>query len=151
MDLQLFIFSLVESIIFLIIILIALVYSIPIICVRRFHQHNNIFTLNVCVATILCSFSWFPIYGVFMFYNPLEVIAKIFRFFNIAETIFTIQVPFSFVIASIHRYCSLVYHTKIFFRRKRWLILCIGGQWMLGFVLTIPNLICLFRVRIFMC
>ncbi|CAF0937562.1 unnamed protein product [Rotaria sordida] len=55
--------------------------------------------------------------------------------------IFTIQVPCSFVAVSIHRCCSIVYYTKSFFKTKQWIILCIGSQWLLGFILSIPDFI----------
>jgi len=151
MDIQTRIFAVVETIIFISIILFALIYSIPIIFIRRFHQSNNLFTLNVCVAAILCCISFLPIVAAFMFNNPYEILENIATFFDIAQTLFVIQVPLTFVVASIHRYCSIVYHTKIFFRSKRWIILCIGCQWLLGFVLSLPNLICIYNVRIFVC
>jgi hypothetical protein len=141
--------SIFQSILFLIIIIFACIYSIPIICIRRFHQHNHILTLNVCLATIFCSLSYLPVYAASIFVNPVDFSRKALIFFDIVQTIFTLQVPLSFVIASIHRYCSIVYHTKIFFKRKRWLVLCIGSQWMLGFILSIPNLIRIYTVRIF--
>jgi hypothetical protein len=151
MDIQVRIFAFLETIGFISIILFAFIYSIPIICISRFHQPNNLFTLNVCVTTILTCLSLLPVYAVFIFDDPYEVLEEISSFFYIAQTIFIIQIPLSFVVASIHRYCSIVYHTKIFFRRKRWIILCIGSQWLLGFVLSIPNLICTYKVRAFVC
>lgn len=148
MPIELRVFSIIEIIIFTIIILCVLIYSIPIICIRRFHQHNNILTLNVCLATVLCCLSWLPIFVVPLSANLYEFLINTSIYLVIAETIFTIQVPFSFVTAAIHRYCSIVYHSKSFFKTKRWIILCIGGQWILGFILSVPNLTCVDIVRI---
>jgi hypothetical protein len=150
MDIELRIFSVLETILFILIIFIALIYSIPILCIHRFHQPNNIFTLNVCLAVILCCLSWLPTTAVFTFTSSYEVIEKIALPFYIMEMLLTIQVPFSFVAVSIHRYYFMIYHAKMFFKRKRWIILCIGSQWILGFILTIPNVICLLHtVRVF--
>jgi len=145
------ILSFIETIIVIIIILLTFIYSIPIICLRRFHQPNNIFTFNICVATIFCCLAWIPLFTATVFDNPDDFSFEAKIFLYIAEMIFTIQVPFSLVVALIHRYCSLVYPTKIFFRRKRWFVLCIGSQWILGFVLSIPILVCTNPVRIFLC
>jgi hypothetical protein len=150
MDIEVRIFSALETILFILIILIALIYSIPIICIRRFHQPNNILTLNICLAVILCCLSWLPTTVVFILNTSNEVIKDIAIPFYIAEMLLTIQVPFSFVVASMHRYYFVIYHRNMFFKRKRWIILCIGSQWILGFILTIPNLICILdTVKVF--
>jgi hypothetical protein len=128
MDILVPIFPLIQTIVSISIILLKLVYSIPIICVRRFHHANNIFTLNICVATILCCLSWLPLDAEFLFDSSYDGLETILPCFDVAKIIFTIQLPFSCVIASIHRCCSLVYHTNIFFRRKQWIVLCIASQ-----------------------
>jgi len=151
MEIDLRVFSFIEVLILTIIILFAFIYSIPIICIRRFHQHNNLLTLNVCLATILCCLSWLAIFTIPLLANPYDKSRESWMYLNIPQTVFTIQVPFSFVVSSIHRYCSIVYHTKIFFKTKRWLIICIGGQWILAFILSIPNLACVCMVRISVC
>jgi hypothetical protein len=55
-----------------------------------------------------------------------------------AETMCTIQVPLAFIIVSIHRLCSIVYHTKGFFKTKQWLKICIASQWIAGLILSLP-------------
>jgi hypothetical protein len=162
MDIEIRIFSLIQIIIFILIIFLTFIYSIPIICFRRFHHANNILTLNVCIATIFCGLSWllqdliticcglsWLVQDEATMFDNDDFFKKAMVFLYFAETTFTIQVPFSLVAASIHRYCSLVYHTNNFFKRKQWIILCIGSQWIVGFVLLIPNLTCLYNVRIF--
>lgn len=124
-------------------ILFAFIYSIPIIYIRRFHNHNNIFTLNICLAVILCSLSWLSFWLMSTLDVPYLDVEKIWPFLFGAQTILTIQVPYSFVIVSIHRYCSIAYPTKIFFKTKKWILLCIMSQWILGFTLPIPNFFCI--------
>ncbi|CAF2851509.1 unnamed protein product [Rotaria sp. Silwood2] len=135
------IFPIIGVVIFIIIILFAFIYSIPIIFIRRFHQHNNILTLNICLVTILCCLSWLFIHATITIDDPYTTLGKMNFFFYITAMIFTIQVPFSFLAASIHRCCSIVYHTKVFFKTKRWIMLCIGSQWLLGFILSTPDFV----------
>jgi hypothetical protein len=149
-DITLHIFGFLETILFIIIILFALIYSLPIICIRRFHQHNNVLTLNICLATILCCFSWLIMNAAIAFDN-LDEVSKISGILQIAQIIFTVQIPLSFVVVALHRYCSIVYHTNIFFKTKQWIMLCIGSQWMIGIILSIPNLVCVDKVRLFFC
>ncbi|CAF1432701.1 unnamed protein product [Adineta steineri] len=143
MDIDFGIFSVVHIINLSANIIFALIYMIPILFIRRFHQHNNILTLNVCLASICCCLSWLPFRALPFMEYPLDFIQSTGIYLYITQTIFTIQVPFSFVATSIHRYCSIVYHTKSFFRTKRWIILCIGCQWLFAFILIIPNLVCI--------
>ncbi|CAF3703004.1 unnamed protein product [Adineta steineri] len=143
MDIDFGIFSVVHIINLSVNIIFALIYIIPIIFIRRFHQHNNILTLNVCLASICCCLSWLPVYTLPFMEYPLDFLRSTWIYMDILQTIFTIQVPFSLVATSIHRYCSIVYHTETFFKTKRWIILCIGCQWLLAFILIIPNLVCI--------
>ena len=46
--------------------------------------------------------------------------------FNIAS----IAIPFPFVIFSIHRFCSIVYYKKHFFKTKLWVAICIASYWL---------------------
>ncbi|UJR21693.1 hypothetical protein I4U23_024770 [Adineta vaga] len=144
MDVEKRIFPIIQLIIFVIIVIFALVYSISIICIRRFHQLNNILTLNICLASIFCCLSWLPIYILVFMKRSNEISANVLIFLNLAQNIFTLEVPLSFVITSVHRYCSIAYHTKAFFRKRRWIIICIGSQWIFGFILAIPIFICTF-------
>ena len=121
-------------------LIIGLFYLIPIIILPRFHHRNHFLTLNVCIANILCCLVWFPDDPLFR--NDSTTTMR-----NI-QTIFTLQVPFSFVIVSIHRYCSVVYRKKTFFKSRRWICLCVGIQWILGILLSIPDLMNFHKVKI---
>ncbi len=139
MNTEVYIFSLLKTTVVIIIILLSFIYWIPIICICRFHQPNSLFTLDLSVATILCCLSWLPQYAANMFDNSDDFTNQAMIFLLIVQILFTIQVRLSFMVVSVHRYCSLVYHTKIFLRRKRWIILSIGSQWLLGFVFINTN------------
>ncbi|CAF2132570.1 unnamed protein product [Rotaria magnacalcarata] len=125
---------------FTLIIVLALIYSIPIICIRRFHHNNNMLTVNICFATICCGLSWFSFYAAAILIGR-DGNNSLFVIFNMITIAFTIQVPFSFVAASIHRCCSIIYHANAFFKTRQWIALCIGSQWLLCLVLSLPNYI----------
>ena len=136
------IFGILRVVLFGLIILVALIYSIPIIFIRRFHHGNNILTLNICVATIICCLYWFIFYimlqmnlfGTHLFTTNTCI------FVFIVPTILTLQIPFSFVTVSIHRLCCVVYYRKNLFKTKKWIAICILVQWVFGIVCMLPIL-----------
>ena len=144
------IFATLEAIIYIVTIFLALIYSVPIVVLRRFHQLNHIFTLNASLAVLLSSLAWFPSTAISAFNDSLQIPPKVFLFIQTAQLLFTVQIPLSFVVTSLHRYCFVIYHRKAFFKRKQWIILCLVIQWILGFLLAIPNVVCnLYIVRVF--
>lgn len=141
------VFLSLQTILFILIILLALIYLMPIIFLTRFHRRNNVLTLNVCVATIFCCAVWLPDAKIFTSADTLARWEQFYTYLRVLQTLFTIQVPFSFVLVSIHRYCSIVYRKQSFFKTKRWIVLCIASQWSLGTVLAWPDFIGLGLVR----
>ncbi|CAF3633652.1 unnamed protein product [Adineta steineri] len=51
---------------------------------------------------------------------------------NYFRTTCTLQVPLAIIQISVNRFCSVVYHTKFFFKTKQWAMICISTQWILG-------------------
>ncbi|CAF1177558.1 unnamed protein product [Rotaria sordida] len=134
------IFSLLRIILFAILTLVTFIYSIPIIFIRRFHRRNMILTLNICSVTICCSLYW-TIFYIILEFNPLIIYKFMLdscRFVLIFSTLITLQVPFSFVTASINRFCSVVYFNKNLFKTKQWVFICILFQWIFGIIITLP-------------
>ncbi|CAF1108759.1 unnamed protein product [Adineta steineri] len=118
--------------IFIFFIILALIYSIPILLIRRFHNINNIFTANLCFATICCSICWLLNLILVYFYPNLLSYIKICVALNYLRTTCTLQVPLAIIQISVNRFCSVVYHTKFFFKTKQWAMICISTQWILG-------------------
>lgn len=142
--------DIIDVAILFLITLFAIIYAIPIIFIRRFHRHNNILTLNICIIIICCGLSWAYVRISFWLINQTADIRTL-GTFSIIALYFTVQMPFSFVAANIHRCCSIVYYKIAFFKRKRWVTFCIGSQWLLAFILGLPNLIYLKTVRYNLC
>jgi hypothetical protein len=128
------IFIIVQYILYVGIIFIALVYSCLIIFLRRFHHQNNIFILNLCINIILTCI-YFIIYfkAVYFHISPAFCI-----FFHYAFNVASVEIAFAFVAFTIHRFCSIVYHTKPLFKTKKWVIICISSQWIGQFIISLP-------------
>jgi len=134
------IIHLIQIIFFILTILLAIIYIIPILFIRRFHNVNNVFTVNLCVAAICCCTYWLFYYFALEF-NPLYLLGTrtcvtVYYF----QMMCTLEVPLALVESSVHRLCSVVYHTKIFFKKKRWAIICIVSQWTIGIIFSIPQI-----------
>ena len=136
------IFSIIRIILFGLIVLIAFVYSIPIIFIRRFHHRNNILTLNICIATLFCCLYWFIFYIMLRIdlFETYRFMMRSCAFVVIVPVILTLQIPFSFVTVSIHRLCCIQYHNKNLFKTKKWIAICILAQWILGVIFILPIL-----------
>ncbi|CAF1160428.1 unnamed protein product [Adineta ricciae] len=99
------------------------------------------FTLNVCLAIIVCALYWM-IYYIMLEFNPLKLFSvNTCGFLSYAQVLCTFQVSLAFTVVSIHRLCLIAYPTKLFFKTKRWATICVLSQWCVGVVLSLPILI----------
>jgi hypothetical protein len=119
-------------------IVLALVYSIPLIVIRRLRNRIHVFTINACMATVCCCIYWLASdimtqTNVQQFYS-----AKTCSLVLYAQTMCTIQVPLALMMVSIHRLCRVVYNNKIFFKSKQWVTVCVACQWIVGIVISLP-------------
>lgn len=117
---------------------LAIIYSIPILFIRRFHNVNNVFTVNFCFAVICCGVHWLC-NRIITRFDPQLLSGNINCVVsNYFQMMCTLQVPFAIIGMSVYRLCAVLYHTKIFFRRQRWITLCIVSQWTIGIIVSIP-------------
>jgi hypothetical protein len=132
------------------VIFLTLIYSISLILLQRFRHRLHIFTLNVCAGILCCSSYWLV--------NYIMAETNIVQFYNIktcslvvyAQTMCTLQVVLAFIVVSIHRLCCVVYHNKVFLKNKKWTLMCVVCQWLVGIVISLPSFIRNGSVRIFM-
>jgi hypothetical protein len=138
----------IQIALFALMIVLAFVYLIPIIFIRRFHNTSNVFTVNFCFAAICCDTYWL-VYYVLTNYFPISIsnttACLLFDYFG---TMCTIPVPLALIGMSVQRLCSVVYHTKGFFQKKRWIMICILSEWTLGIIFALPQLSAINSVRI---
>jgi hypothetical protein len=131
-------FALVKIVIFVVMIFLSLVYSLPILIIPRFHHRSNILTVNLTIAFICCCIYWL-IYCISWDYYKKELLNEKPCGLQIyAQVMCTCQLSFAFIMIPINRFFTLIYHTKLFFKSKQWLILCIISQWMAGFIVPLP-------------
>ncbi|UJR21683.1 hypothetical protein I4U23_024760 [Adineta vaga] len=133
------IINIVQVLILVIIVFLALIYSIPILFIPRFHSINNVFSVNLCIAGICCGTCWLANFISLHFYPSTLSNYKVCVVMNYFEMMCTLQVPLAIVTTSFHRLCSIVYHTKPFFKKKRWAVLCMSSQWVAGMILLLPG------------
>lgn len=130
----------IQIFIIIITIILAFIYSIPVFFLHRFQNFNNIFTTNLCLATICCNIYWLIYYLLLKFYPEYLFIDSICFILIYFEMMCTFQVPLAYIVISINRLCSIVYQTNLFFKRKLWVIICITIQWIIGLIFSIPRI-----------
>lgn len=128
----------IRLILFALIIVLALVYSLPILLVRRLQHCNNILTVNFCVASFCFGLLYLTTYIVIEI-DSTRLFAvstcAVFMYFQMAVVA---QVVLALLVISINRLCKIIFYTNNFFKRRRWVIACIGIQWIIGFVIMVP-------------
>lgn len=127
---------------------LCLIYSIPIILVKQFHHRTHMLTLNICL--IMICFSIIHIINLTMRFHNTEILlnnvsCNVITYFRV---MITFQLAFALVMVSIYRFGCVVYHSKIFFRTRKWFIVCLVGQWIIGITLPLVILSRNYTVRI---
>ena len=145
-----FIFPMILTALVLIIALFALTYSLPILCLRRFQNRNNRFTINVCLATALSCLSYSFTYTSYLFGESYKDFIRGWLWLGALQTILRHSLIFSFMMVSVHRCCSVVYYRNKFFRTRQWVVVCLASQWILAVIVCIPFIIDLKQVN-FVC
>ena len=128
----------IQDVLFALIALLALIHSCFIIFIPRFHHTNNIFILNICFSLIGISV-YFSVFFAMLYFDVLRLLAldtcgTVLYVYNIASN----TLPFSFLTFTIHRFCSIVYQEKPFFKTKQWVMICIGIQRIIELILALP-------------
>ncbi len=123
---------------FSLILFLASIYSLFILFNHRFHDHNNMFILNICL-NIISTCIFFIIYFTMFYFNVALLYAPHTCIILLYAYLYaSIQIQFSFVTFSIHRYCSIVHYGKPFFKTKRWVGICIASQWIGVCIISLP-------------
>lgn len=127
-----------QDLLFAIILLLVMFYSILILSIRRFRHRHNMFIVNICLS-ISGTSVFFVIYFTMVYFDVQRLYVShmclvLLYAFNIAS----IAIPFSFVIFSVHRFCFIVYYEKVFFKSKLWVVICIVIHWLLQLILSLP-------------
>ena len=138
-----YILWIVQIIIAVLILCLALLYSIPVILIRRLHKNNTLLTLNLSLITAGSVCYWILYFALFEQRSNTIISKRVCAFINIVQMLATIQVIFSIVTVSLHRCFLIIFHTKVFFRSKRWIVTCLLGQWILALIVSSLTLLSL--------
>jgi hypothetical protein len=139
---KIYIITIVMDIVFTLIFLFAIIYSLLILFIRRFHNHNNVFIVNICFAIMYFTMVYFDYQ---LLYSP-NTCMILFYAYNMGS----IVVQFSFLTFSIHRFCSILYLTIPFFKTRMWVVICIRSQWIVQCILSLPFVVRKERVICFL-
>jgi len=122
---------------FVLIILSACIYSIPILFVKRLRNPINILTVNVCITCIVCSIYW-TIYCVLQLVLSDDLDSWSCVLFQYFQTIVNCQEIYALFNVSINRFFIILYNNKLLFKTRGWVLTCIGIQWLIGMILPLP-------------
>ncbi|CAF0874567.1 unnamed protein product [Adineta steineri] len=132
------IFAIVKIILSGISALIALLYCIPIIFLRRFHDTFNLLVLNLCSGVFFATGYYVGYFTVYHFYLYFFWTQPFCNFLYCILFIAVSEIPFGLVTLSLIRYCTIVHHTKGFFKTKIFLALCLVSQRIIECLLLLP-------------
>lgn len=130
--------ALVKVLIFTIIICFCFIYCLPILLIPRFHCRSNILTVNLSIAFMCCCIYWLIYCISYDYFNQLLTYEKSYAFQIYAQIMCTCQLVFAFIAIPINQLLPIIYHTKLFFKTKKCLTLCILAQWIAGFIVPVP-------------
>ncbi|CAF3923711.1 unnamed protein product [Rotaria sordida] len=134
---------LIKFFLFILLIIFACIYALPLCFLPRFRSPINTMTIHVCLAFIGSAIFWMIIYMLNLHrgtvYNiisqePCSISSSI-------ETILNCLVIYSLCTVSINRLCSIKYSNRIIFKSQRWAFVCIGITWLITLFVSIPLLI----------
>jgi KISS1 receptor len=123
------------------ILLFAFIYSCLILFIRRFRHRNNIFILNICLSIIAFSIYFVIYFTMSTFVPQLLWVPNLCSVLYYVYCIVNITIAFSFISFTVHRFCSIVYHIKPFFKTQRWVLICIASQRIIELILALPCLL----------
>jgi hypothetical protein len=119
-------------------IFVSMFYFIPILFVRRFHNSNNIITVNISMTITFCALYYIIYCLIIIHMNTVLGTRYLCNLIEYIRVMMTCQTGYVFITASIYRYGIVIYHSKIFFKKKRWIIICIVCQWIISILVSLP-------------
>ncbi|CAF2509847.1 unnamed protein product [Rotaria sp. Silwood2] len=142
-ELALKILIFVKLVLFILLIVFACVYALPLCFLSRFHSPINMMTVHVCLAFIGSAVFWTIVYMLNLrngaSYNIIS--QERCSIASSIETILNCLVIYSLCTVSINRFCIIRYSNRIMFKSQRWALVCIGITWLITLIVSIPLLI----------
>ena len=134
----------INIVILLITMILASIYFLPIVFIRRFHTATNILTGNFCLAGIVYCFYWM-IFDILTGFYVISLSCIVTEYFS---TMINCLVVYSLTMITIDRYFIVIHPNKRLFKTQIWSFISLGLQWFLAVILPLPHLIFSFQVNI---
>jgi hypothetical protein len=140
---------LADTIILLMVVILGLMYIIPIVFLRRFHNASNILTSNVCLAIAFDCLFYVVYNTVIVFYpsifKPYTIGCYLFAYLPASSNFLTAS---AVATISINRFFVILYPQKSLFKKKSWSFISAGIHWMVVFILPLPRIYSVVQVNI---
>lgn len=128
----------VKFALFVLLIISACCYALPLCFLSRFYSSINIMTIHVCCTFIGSAMFWIIVYTLDLnqimgFYIITQQRCSL---IGSIETMFNCLVIYSLCTVAINRFCSINYSNKILFKTRRWAFICIGITWLITLLVS---------------
>ncbi len=120
--------------------IVACLYAVPLCFIRQFHKPLHLLTLNVCIATFICTTYWTIFYLMDAYYpqilwTPQSCLTLIY-----GKNMVVCQVVYALCMISLNRLFAIIYKNNALFRTKKWIGICVGAQWIFATLIPLPIL-----------
>lgn len=118
---------------------VSLLYALSICFIRRFHTSIHVLSANVSIASFICCGFWAIYFILYTHYPNILWTEQSCLLILYLQTTFNFGLIWALCVVSLNRLFAVVYRSKVFFRTKRWTIICISIQWTLTVLLPLPH------------
>lgn len=138
-----------KLIILSIIIILAGIYTLPIIFISRFHTVTNLLTCKLCLVSVFGCIYW-GIHTIFDGFYPgtlhkYHLSCLVVPYFQVVVNCLIIN---AFLMITINRFFQIIYGSKRLFKRRQWLLISFVIHWLVAFILPLPYFALSFKVII---
>lgn len=132
-----------KLVVFILLVIFACGYALPLCLLPRFHSPINIMTVHLCFTFISSALFWIIVYTLDFHYNAGSGIITQHQcsILSSIETILNCLLIYSLCGVTINRYCIINYANKVIFKTQKWALVCVGITWLITLVVSLPLLI----------
>lgn len=129
--------------IYILLIIVACAYAIPLCVIHRFHSSINIMTTHVCFTFIGSAMFWIIVYNLHLNSGVESNLISQERcsILSSIETILNCSVVYSLCSVSINRLFCIKYPNKNILKSQRWALISIGITWLVSLSLSMPLIV----------
>lgn len=113
-------------------------YGLIIIFNKQFHTSANMILLNVVIWNLFLDIAANTFLVLSLFFP--SIYADLCMISIYIWTIPVCGVIDSLILMSINQLCRVLYPTKLLFKKKKWVFICAGFQWILSILTPIPHI-----------